>query len=554
MSNITSMLTIGNVDMFSVSKYLPADIRNTLQIKGWAEYQSRIDNRLSMYNDDWADELALYIQQFLSAETIAQFFPSNRQPLWPIPTHINLLKRIVDEISLIYKNKPVRVFQKEEGDEEGPKQGAQLDTIIEPAKQEKSEEKSFVESDRYKEIVDDQYDMMMHSVNQLTNVCNMCIVIPWIDPTSETGFRFDVLTPDMFIPIQHPDDSSRLIGIMFRVSNVDTGNTVTSFLTELREVLIYMGKEDEEPFIATMDRRESGNVEKQSYPYYYQGEKYLPCAVFRNGYPSAGEFVNRTKGDDLYQANLITGWLISQWLRNYQDSTGKQLFLMGSGSEKIPRQIIRDSMSITHFPINKDAATMEQIEFDIDLKSRWEAILQSIEPVLSNYGMSIDRFKSVPASGVSLRVQNEGIINIIESHWSYYKVGEEALANIIRKMNNTMIAGVEGIPDDYEFYLDFGALPFEEDISDKWDFYTSLAEKGLMSYAELLTKVNPDVGTADDAQDVILKNLQMNRELKKVGFQSMMPTGNITPIKAAPAKVPMEPNPLLQTKKEEEII
>jgi hypothetical protein len=535
-----SNFTFGHTSLDSL---LPARIRETLHEQNWSEYQNDIENRLKMFNDDWSDLLIAFIKSQLSVESCNQFFPPNTIPKWPIPVHVNLFKRVVNEISLVYMNEPIRKMRKEiqQDGEEGVSQediegiedtGEVLDLLFE-------------ESERYAEIVDDDYNIMMQKVNQLTNAVNMCLVLVTPDETKDAGIRFDVLTPDMFVPIQNPDDPSELLGVIYVISSTDTA---VDLVSKRKEVIVYMGKEDEEGFIAEIDNDTNKEAEKQPYPFIYKGEKYLPFAIFRSDYPETGQFVNRTLGDDLYTGTIYTAWLISCWMRNFFDSTGKQLMITGAMSGESPPMMIRDSLAVLRFPYPKENTEVTQVDFSMDVESRWRALLQFIESVIANWGLNIDRFKSTPASGISLKIQNQPLINQISKQWAYYRWGESELASIIRKINNSMVTGVEGIPDDYEFSIDFGRLPFEDNPIELWDTYVAMAQKGIKSFADIYMIFDQDISDVDDAQLAIKRNLKMNRELGASGEN--LPDQLPIPIEAED-EVLEEPNPLLEQREEE---
>jgi hypothetical protein len=518
---------------------LPIEIKNQIQLDNWEEYQKTIENRLNMFSDNWEDLLIAHIRGKMSAESKKHYFPPNlNSPLWPIPTHANLLKRAVEETSLLYKKEAIRSMAKQIEVEED-QEGEIVDIEAQGA---------FEQSDRYREIVDNDFNILMSSVNELVNATNVVIVLVSPSEMIETKLQYTILTPDMFVPIQHPDEPSQLIGLIYTVALTDT---VSGLQPTRKEVIIYMGtgKEGDEAFIAEVSNQPGSTLEKQPYPFTYKGENYLPFAVFRKDFPQTGEFVNRTRGEDLYNGTLNAGWLISQWLKNYQDSTGKQVILIGRETEP-PKTLIRDSMAVMTFPLDSEGAELDQIEFNMDLKSRWESVLQFIESVLDNYGLSIERYKAQAQSGLSIRLQNESLRNVIEKQWPFFRSGEKDLAIVTRKVNNSLLTGVEGIPDDYEFSIDFGQLPFDDNPLELWDVFVDQASKGIMNWGEVLLKFDPDIGTQEDAIVKIRKNLDINRELQRAGFQATSIV-NVEPVEEE-TETPPE-NPLLEEPEVEEL-
>jgi hypothetical protein len=492
----------------TLSSELPESIRQELQAQNWDDYRDYIDRRLRMYNDDWEEILVDYIKdQISSVKKKNQYFPPNATPKWPILTHINVLKRVVEEISLVYKNEPIRKMRKEVAAEEG----ALTETELVETETTEPAVKAFEESERYAEIVGGEYPLLMAKVNELVNVCNLILVGVMPDENQDIGIRFDLLTPDMFVPIQDPNNPSRLIGIIYFVATTDTSSNL---VTNIVEYLVYMGQPDEEGFIVKIDNRSDERVEKKPYPFIYEGEKFFPFAVFRNDYPEKGSFVNRTQGDDLYNGTLHIGDLSSEWMHRFKSATGTQLSALGNIGDKLIQEFVRDSLYVNVFPISKEDGEIVEHTFKMDANADWDAILKNIEIIITTYGLSIDKFKGTPQSGLSIKIQNEGLINIIEGQYPYYRFGEMELANIIRKVNNAMVKGVDAIPDDYDFFIKFGRLPFEPTPEENWETDVAMSDRGITSDADIYMKHNPDVDDRDVAQAQIMKNKQMNRELR----------------------------------------
>jgi len=517
------MQATGSISL--LASLIPEKQRQMLQRMNWYGYQSHIDKRLRIYQDNWQSLLRSYIMSQLSNETVREFFQNSvgasynpsewddrAAPKWPLPITINLFKRVVQDISLVYTTTANRTFSIE-AESEGtalPELGAKPETISE-------------DSERFAEIVGADYNNKMARVNQLVNLCNVVLVRPVPDENYDSGFRLDILTPDMFTPIQSINDPSRLIGVSYVIDLTDTPSTMNP---TRKEILIYMGEDGEEPFEAEIVNGNYEKPEKKPYSFYYKGEKYLPFAVFRNDEPLLGEFINRTAGRDLYVGTFQTAYLLSLWIRAYKESSGKNIIISGaSAGEVAPKTFNRDAMAVWILPFAKDAAMIEQIDHVRDLTGMWEALQKYMESVLTEYGISIDKFAATPQSGVSLKIQNESIIQIIKGQWPYYRRGETALANIIRKLNNsTQPSSIyRNIPDDYEFCIDFGPLPYEPEPLELMDTYSPLVDQGYYSKAQMMMMLNPDIKSEEEAQDQIIRNMQKNKELRTASASFSMP-------------------------------
>jgi hypothetical protein len=491
----------------TLTKYLPNEIRDYLQQENWVSFQDDIDKRVCMYYDDWKEEIKKHIKKKLSPESQNHFFPPGKDALWPTPRNINLQKRVVDEISLLYKNQAKRAFVVEAEEITDDMMNGQSD---DPA--EKKEEMD----ERFSEIADVEYNAMMQTVNKLVNVCNVVVVMVTPDICEEKGIRFDILTPDMFTPIQDPNNPQRLIGIIYCVDSSDTRG---EYVDTRRELIYFMGNDEYEPFFAESLTGRTGQqekpIEKQPYPYYYDGKPYLPFVTFRSDFPVAGEYVNRTQGDALYESTLDTAHLVSSYMRDVFDTSIKQLAATGTGAKELPPVIIRDTLSILRFPYDKDTAQLQMLDFQVMLKDKWESILAFVESTIAGYGLSIDKFKSTPQSGLSIRLSNQQLISRIEDQRPYFYAGERRLANVIRKINNSKLpAGKYGaIADNAVFGMDFGPLPFESDPYEMSDKYLAYVDRNIMSAPEIIQKLDPEL-TFEEACAKFERNKILNQKYR----------------------------------------
>lgn len=510
-----NFLTTGGITQFD--SLLPATARDLLQRQNWQEFQSDIDERLQIYSDDWRDILIGVIKSRLSLETQNQFFPDGTSPKWPIPLTMNLLKKVVNQISQVYNDNAKRAYveEKEEIEEE-------IQTDIEEGDVKEPEE---LASERYSEIVKSGFNAKMQLVNRMTNLCNVVLVRPVPDPElrfSTTGFRFDILTPDQFTPIQHPDDPSSLIGVFYSIDLTDTpGGTITNVgldtITRI-ELLFYIGtgEDGDEPFFAESNNLNDKEIEKQ--PYVWRdpnGKPYLPFAVFRKEEPLTGQFVNRTSGDDLTQGTKEASNQLSRWLRSLElNATGKQLIVSGAGAEKQGKTIIMDQANVLIWPMAKEDAIISNIDHQVKIQTSWDALKSFVESILDSYDLSIEKFSGQAQSGVSLKLKNEGLRTRIEGQWPLYRDAENRLAWLVRRENNRALPSGEfgTISETGEFRINFGDLPFEPEPLENVDKMLTLAEQDIMSKAQILMKIDPDIPDLEAAQEQLILNKQLNRK------------------------------------------
>lgn len=509
--------TTGSI--FLLDTLVPASARDKQQAAAWEEYQSNIDKRILMLQDDWKQDLCNYIMERMHKQVREYYFPQSGRvtPLMPLPMHLNIFKRVIEQISQIYNRNAIRSFRRKVTD-------ANIEgELLEP---------KFEQDKRFSDIVGDRYNSVLQLVNRMANACNIVGIRPVPDRKERTGFRYDILTPDQFYPYQDPDNPSRLIGLIYVVDMTDTNDSRTSTfnIDTRREVLFYIGREGEEPFFAEATNRDE-DFEKQPYPWINsKGEPYIPIAFFRSEEPLTGEFVNRTRGEDLYQGTLHTGDLLARWELAYKTTSHKQLALLGHDLGELPENMVKDGISILPLPISKDDGEVQIFDWQINLESNWVSLQKYIESIISNYGLSLDKFKATPQSGLSIKLQNEDLISRIKSQQELFRSSERDLAEIIRMENNRVYSGREfsAIDENAEFQIDFGDLPFEPEPLELVDQFEKLAQKGVFSWAEILKRFNPDIPTIEEAQEIIKRNMRLNRESRgSSGIQ--VPGGGQTP-------------------------
>jgi hypothetical protein len=402
-------------------------------------------------------------------------------------------------------------------------------------------ESTFENDERWGEIVDNMgYNAHMQEINKIVNVCGTVLVRPVPDVSKRSGFRLDIVTPDQFIPIMDPRRPGELIGVSYVI---DATDSQSGFNDTRHEIVIYMGTEKDEPFFAERTNSQTrAEIVKQPYPWIYNGKKYLPFVVFRARLPISGEFVNRTHGRDLYIGTLEYANLLSMWERGYKTGTYKQLAITGPGNLDT-REIIADTMAVLKFPAPADQAEIKQLDHTVDVQGQLEAIFKFAGVVLQNYGISVDDFKAVSQSGISIKLQNQMLIDLITSQRELFRMSERELAEVVRMENNRVLPSRDfgPISDTADFEINFGNLPFEESIEETYDKQAAMILDNIKSKAEVLLEIDPDLGTIENAQAQIIRNAQLNREATRG-------QATPTPIDLSPAP-PDEtiPEPVTQT-------
>lgn len=421
-----------------------------------------IEKRLDLYHDNY--------KLILQNEIDNQFHKSTRGNVKQmIDDSSNVLKRIINEISLVYKQNAVRSYKVNDEDDE-----------------------------RYKEILDQMpVDLTMQEVNRKTNLCNECLI--YIVPRNDK-IDYDIITPDKVEVYQHREDPTKPAGIMFSKAYVDTINN-----TKIRKV--YWDIEGQH-----MIYDEHDNVlENLGNPYtdINNPEKtILPFVIFHKNY-MIDSIWDRTSGNDLVSGTIQIGVLLTYL--NYLMKVGsfKMLTFTGIDIKDIPQDLIFDPLFAK--VIKDPSGQIGTVDLQLALNVIWEIIYNKIGALANNYGLSLDNFKLTAdaQSGYALKIKNLGIENIIEGQRKFYRYYENELFEKTKIVNNTIYKDKQ-IKDGGIFRIDFAETEYPEspfDIREQWLFDIKMGAKSIFDYVKF---VNPDIKNDEDAEKVISQNVEIN--------------------------------------------
>ncbi len=144
------------------------------------ERQDEAQNKLDLYHDDYEEIIRQKIKELFHKDNYERLY-------YHVNQSQNILKRVINEISTVYKTQPVREFGKDE---------------------------------RYQEILNySRLDMKLKKVNRYTNLLNETIL--------KIGVRggrivYDVITPNIATIIQNEQDPTQADAIIYMVTRKNT--------------------------------------------------------------------------------------------------------------------------------------------------------------------------------------------------------------------------------------------------------------------------------------------------------------------------------------------
>jgi hypothetical protein len=400
----------------------------------------------------------------------------------------NVMRRVMREISTVYASEPMRT--------------------ITPKGNQK----------RYEEIMQAMgMNQKLQTANMLLNGLNDIIIqITVMGGTLD----FNILTPDMVTVFENKDNPQVLDAIMIEDAYCDENG-------QTQRQWIYWSPTRH--FIVDRDFRKkaiSGNEEMVN-PYAEQNillDKFYPFVV---SHASTREncFWDRYTGRDLVDATKLVA--IQSTFRNFMvPMQFKQLSVKMTGVDE--RQGTTKSNQIkSPLDILTTNGEAQVLDWQNDLKQIGDQIQAQIFAIAGNYGISAENFKltAQAVSGFARKVARERLDEIREEQIKIWRQVEGELFDAIRMANN--VYGFAPIADTAKFSIDFAEPKQMENETEVIDVQKEKIALGVMSLLDIIKNENPDVKTDEQAEEILQKNLDINRRLGSrygLDFQSLLKT------------------------------
>ncbi len=431
--------------------------------------RSKSEKRLDIYRDDWKLHLKHAIDQ--------QFSPKTRDKIKQmIDDSVNIPKRIINDISLVYQKEAKRAFISGEDD-------------------------SAKEDENYKKVIAGiPTDIIMQEVNRLTNLLNETLV--YIVPRNGK-IEYDILTPDQVEVFQDDEDPTKPVAILFFQTSVDTvhDTAVRKIYWDVFGNHIIFDENDQEVERMVNPYKDPNNSERTI----------LPFVIFHKNYPKC-DIWERTSGDDLFSAAIQIGVLLTYLNYSLKTNSFKQSWMTGIRKKDVPASIVFDQLYPLMNP-NTDGK-FGTLDFTVEFEKMLNAIIGKIAMIANNWGLSLDNFKlTISAqSGFALRIKNFGLEKVVIEQKKFYRFYENELFQVTRIVNNTAFSKNK-IKDEGNFVIDFADLLFPLDPEEnrkQWGFDLKLGAKNILMY---IMDVNPDIKDAKSAEAFLIENVRINKEV-----------------------------------------
>jgi len=431
--------------------------RNFLQTK-WRAEEDRMKEagyRLDLYKDDYEE---------IIRETMASIFhKTNYNRLYyHVNGSQNILKRVINEISTIYKAEPQRELNQK--------------------------------SDVYDNLMETlNLDVVMNKVNRYTNLLNECIVkVGW----RNNSLTYDLITPTICGVIQDENDPTIARAIYYQVAYVNTlGN---------KDIDYHYWSDEGDYFIFDKEFRIKQVIYEGNSPYHTKDKFIMPFVVFHRQEPD-DTFWDQDSGRDLYNAAVSIGVKMTLFDYYFKTCSFKQITFTGK-EIKVPDKQIMDPTTV--LVGSGEGAQWGTLDIQNNMTQLRDALIYQVNSVVNNYGISSDQWTLSIAemSGIALKIRNRALLEKRQEQMPTYRKGEKELFEVIRIVNNAH--SKKKIPEKAEFSMDFGEIEFPEDPKDRLELMTSYLKAGLISLGQFYMEFNPDIKDEKEAEKMMIKNLE----------------------------------------------
>ena len=400
--------------------------------------QSRYE-ALDYYNGNTSE----YVSQYFSASTLSKVVAGN----------INITKRVIDRISLVYMQPPVRTYTKDDV----------TDFFIEK-------------------------DQKLQRLERMTNLLDAVLLKP-VWRTKDDGYNcieYDIITD--YEPI-FGDDPLKPEAIVYPITSK------ASVLDTTPDLWAYWDKENTFTFDDTGKMYTTDDNPDMVNPYGVL--PFVEC--FREGKPEFS-YLDTNACNDLISTNLSVNVSETNKNANVMFQSFGYLFVNGSGIDK-------DTMTV-----GQDKINYLGVDGSISIVSPPNAIpaldgsIQSSYKMLAqNYHLPISFVEgTTAASGVALKMRNMELTDDRKSDIARWRDIEFKLFELERLMIAVEEGKDAGDLEDVDFSESVEVLSDKEQ-REKWDWELS---HGLIDKADILMQQNPDL-TREEAEDYLFDRQQV---------------------------------------------
>lgn len=468
-------------------------LKSALEAKANADADRRAEceRRMDMLEDDWAGQLRNFIFESFESE--------NAKELWKVSdTTNNPAKRIIDEISMLYREPPTWDFA------EG------------------------VDGELWQDILARaNANAVLPELNRVTNACNESVAVVQPD-ARRTKLKIHVVSPADVIAGQDPRDPTEPLWIAWRESMVDSPKQMPFWR---------FWSAGEHPITALLnDKFEEIKGTREPNPYTDEnGMPVLPATIYHSRYPM-GRLWRRTQGKDIFDATLLIA-LLETWI-NHLVRTDSHRQKYASGQMQPSGSYRGGTLDVLLFQSSDgNPLTIGEFSSQSDWAGLGGIVARKLENVLNNNGLSMSDFRveGSPQSGFALRVRKEGLIELRERQIPVFTQNDQGLYATVAAVWNferdnamSSMFSNEALPWPSEAEPTPTYAPFQTTLTvqerrEQLDLDRQRIRLGLETPVSIFQREHPGI-SEEEARDRVTRNLVDTRQL---GFEELVPSVEI---------------------------
>lgn len=295
----------------------------------------------------------------------------------------------------------------------------------------------------------------------------------------------DVISPDMVSVIEHPEDPTEPLAILYQAWVWRGEQKVNVWIYWDDEVTFRMQSEKVIAF-------DDGDVVKT------HGLGMVPFVPIHRQ-ERAGQYWDVTTGQDLEAAQLSLSFLMALILRLHKTQGYRQMYAIGD-LQQIPKAQLLAEESMPFFPEGTQVGTMD---IATDPGHYLKTVEQVITQVAANHGINRDR----------LNQKSEGLpseVGLLERRADAIKVFREAetrLFDVVRRVVNREYPG-KSIGEDARFEIDFSEVEARVDRMTQLKIWAEEEKMGLRNHLDNVMEDQPEIQSPQEAEREYMRNIE----------------------------------------------
>jgi len=354
------------------------------------------DNRLrkfnyrnTMLNDDFHNQVTLELgnvyQAALELGLITQIDDTN-----------NLYRMVMEEISKVYHEEPIRKFDENE--------------VIQDSM-----------TELYKNL---EVTKIMKQSNLYMNALNDCLIQVG---TEGDKLKLRLRRPDNTVVVTDADLNLKAVYIF--ISNIDAAKNVWWCYTDTEWFEVTVKDASELKNITENDKKKIGDRTDIKNPL-----GFIPFMSIHNGFRDS-TFWQKHKGDDLVKGTIQVAIKLTFLNHLIKNQAFKQLVASGSGLRSSLENVVLDPQTIVF--LEGIDTKIEALDITADYKGLWETINNINNHIATNYKISTNFFRMTAnaSSGFSLQMENVRLDGFISSQQTQYVEEERKLFELMKRVD-----------------------------------------------------------------------------------------------------------------------